>query len=78
MFIERLTHNSVYSGTNVAWMKHGCLLDILYDVFALQNFQPIDNYTILTQVMISLVLNWLFYPAFSQNMQEKNLISNIK
>jgi len=41
MFIEGLPITVFYSGKNGAWMKHGCLL-ILYDVFALQNFQPID------------------------------------
>ena len=56
-------------------MKNGCLL-IIYEVFALRNFQPIDIH-FFSQVRISLVFNWLIYSAFSQNMQEKNLKSII-
>jgi len=40
-FITAYTITVFYSGKNGAWMKYGCLL-ILYEVFALQNFQPID------------------------------------
>jgi len=76
MLIEVLTHNRVLErekrGVNEAWVfTHNIRR------FRITNFSA-NRYTILTHVMISLVFNWLFYSAFSQNMQEKNLNSNIK
>jgi len=76
MLIEGLTHNSVLQWLNGALYEEWVFTHNIRG-FRITQFSA-NRYTIFTHGMISLVFNWLFYSAFSQNMQEKNLNSNIK